>query len=126
MLIGSALAASAMLAGFSLLEPSTPRWLIGAYAFAFGLTQAFQFMSSNTLSYAETPDAQLSQATSLGGVLQQLTVSFGVSLSAMLLNIVSGPSRVLTPDRFHDVFLTMALLPLCWIQIVCAPRTARR
>ncbi|MEJ0097014.1 MAG: hypothetical protein WDM84_02430 [Bauldia sp.] len=33
-------------------------------------------MTSNTLSYSDTPAVQLSRATSLGGVLQQLSVSF--------------------------------------------------
>jgi EmrB/QacA subfamily drug resistance transporter len=109
---GSAIAASLILAGFALFEPDSPRWLIGAYVFIFGLVRSTQFMTSNTLSYADVPSVQLSRATSLGGVLQQLTVSFGVSLGAMLLNIVSSGNHLLTTARFHEVFLLMALLPL--------------
>jgi fucose permease len=112
MLTGSALLAAAVLAGFALLEPDTPRWLIGLYVFVFGLIRSTQFMTSNTLSYADTPAAQLSRATSLGGVLQQLSVSFGVSLSAMLLGLVTSSGHALTPARFHEVFLLMAILPL--------------
>ncbi len=111
-LIGSALLGSAALAGFALLEPSTPRWLIGAYVVMFGLLRSTQFMSSNTLAYADTPARELSQATSLGGLLQQLTVSFGVSLSAVLLDMISPTGEPLTPARFHTVFLLTALLPL--------------
>jgi hypothetical protein len=80
--------------------------------FVFGLTRSAQFMSSNTLSYADTPDRQLSRATSLGGVLQQLSVSLGVSVSAVLLALVSAHSETLTPARFHDVFLLSAVIPL--------------
>jgi hypothetical protein len=69
-------------------------------------------MSSNTLSYADTPDRQLSRATSLGGVLQQLSVSLGVSVSAVLLALVSAHSETLTPARFHEVFLLSAVIPL--------------
>jgi MFS family permease len=111
-LMGSAVIGSAILSGFIFLEPETPRWIIGAYVFGYGLVRAVQFMTSNTLSYADTPTKQLSHATSLAGVIQQLTVSFGVSLSAMLLSIVSQHSEALTPDRFHEVFLMMAILPL--------------
>jgi EmrB/QacA subfamily drug resistance transporter len=111
-LIGSAVIGSAVLAGFALLEPDTPRWLIVIYVFVFGLVRATQFMTSNTLSYADTAAAQLSRATSLGGVLQQLTVSFGVSLGAMLLSLVAGSGHRLTPPVFHTVFLLTAILPL--------------
>jgi Putative zinc dependent peptidase (DUF5700) len=49
-------------------------------------------MASNTLSYADIPAASLSQATSLGGLAQQLTVSFGVSFGAALLDLVTRHS----------------------------------
>jgi EmrB/QacA subfamily drug resistance transporter len=111
-LLASAIAGAALLAGFALIEPSTPPWIIAAYIFVFGLVRSTQFMSSNTLAYADMPRGDLSRATSLGGVLQQLTVSFGVSLAAMLLGMVSAGGETLTPARFHEVFLLMALLPL--------------
>ena len=112
LLAGSAVVGSAVLAGFALLQPDTPRWIIGAYMVLFGLVRATQFMTSNTLSYADMPNDKLSRATSLGGVLQQLSVSFGVSLGAMLLGVVSQHGSVLTPGRFHAVFLLTAILPL--------------
>ncbi len=111
-LIGSAIAASAILAGFTLLGPHTPRWMIGGYVLIFGLARSTQFMSSNTLSYSDTPAERLSHATSLGGLIQQLTVSFGVSLSAVVLGDLSLHGRTLTPARFHEVFLLTAILPL--------------
>ncbi|HLK70661.1 MAG TPA: MFS transporter, partial [Steroidobacteraceae bacterium] len=112
LLIGSALVGSAALAGFALIGPSTPHAFIGAYALLFGTIRASQFMTSNTLAYAETPSEQLSRATSLGGLLQQLTVSFGVSLAAVLLALVSHGAPRLTPRHFHTVFLMTSLLPL--------------
>jgi EmrB/QacA subfamily drug resistance transporter len=111
-LIASAIAGSVGLAGFAWIEPHTPHFLILLWVFVFGLTRSAQFMSSNTLSYADTPDRQLSRATSLGGVLQQLSVSFGVSVSAVLLALVSAHSGILTPARFHEVFLLSAIIPL--------------
>jgi EmrB/QacA subfamily drug resistance transporter len=111
-LTGSAVAASAALAGFNLLGPETPHWLIAAYIAVFGLTRSVQFMSSNTLSYSDMPPEKLSRATSLGGVLQQLSVSFGVSVAAMLLGLVTMESHILTPERFHEAFLISAIIPL--------------
>jgi EmrB/QacA subfamily drug resistance transporter len=108
----SAIAGSLTVAGFALMTPSTPYWLIIAWVFVFGLTRAAQFMTSNTLSYSDTPSAQLSGATSLGGVLQQLSVSFGVSIAAMLLGLVTLGGAPLTLGSFHTVFLMMAVIPL--------------
>ena len=111
-LSGSAVLGALVVAGFALLEPSTPRWVFAAYIFVFGLVRSTQFMTSNTLSYADLPAAMLSRATSVGGVLQQLSVSFGVSVSAMTLSLVSGHGAVLTPERFHETFLITAIVPL--------------
>ena len=108
----SAVAGSATVAGFVLIGPHTPYWLIIVYVFVFGVARGLQFMTSNTLSYSDTPAAQLSRATSLGGALQQLSVSFGVSVAAMLLGLISRGGSALTPSLFHDVFLMMALIPL--------------
>ncbi len=111
-LIGSAIAASLILAGFALLDPDTPRGVIAVYVLVFGLVRATQFMTSNTLSYADLPGDKLSRATSLGGVLQQLTVSFGVSLGATVLGVLTQDDHILTPGRFHQAFLLMAVVPL--------------
>ena len=111
-LFWGAVLGSASVAGFALLQPDTSRWLIAGYVAVFGLVRSIQFMTSNTLSYADTPADQLSRATSLGGVLQQLTVSLGVSLSAMLLGLIAGHGGALTPAVFHAVFLLMAIVPL--------------
>jgi EmrB/QacA subfamily drug resistance transporter len=111
-LIGSALVGSATVAGFALMRADTPHWMIGLYVFLFGIVRSSQFMTSNTLSYADLPADKLSRATSLGGVLQQLSVSLGVSIAAMLLGLVAGETHVLTPERFHQVFLLTAIIPL--------------
>lgn len=108
----SAIAGSIMTAVFALLGPETPYWIIVLCVFLFGLTRSCQFMSSNTLSYSDTPSRQLSRATSLGGVLQQLSLSFGVSIAAVLLGLVSTNGSNLTPERFHLVFLMIAVIPL--------------
>lgn len=114
-LIGSALCGVLVIAAFALLDATTPYWIIIALVAVFGLVRACQFMSSNTLAYADIPPAQLSRATSLGGVLQQLSVSFGVSIGAMLLGLVAWGGAPLTAARFHEVFLLGCVVPLLGI-----------
>jgi EmrB/QacA subfamily drug resistance transporter len=111
-LVLSALAGSAVVAGFALIEPTTPRWIVAGYIVLFGLVRSVQFMSSNTLSYSDMPAEQLSRATSLGGVMQQLTVSFGVSFAAMLLGHTAEAGHGLMVEDFHQVFLLIAVIPL--------------
>jgi hypothetical protein len=72
-------------------------------------------MSSNTLSYSDMPAEQLSRATSLGGVMQQLTVSLGVSFAATLLGLAAEAGHVLSVADFHQVFLLIAIIPLLGI-----------
>jgi EmrB/QacA subfamily drug resistance transporter len=111
-LIGSALFGSATIAGFALLQPDTPHWVLMAYVALFGIVRSAQFMTSNTLSYADLPAEKLSRATSLGGVLQQLSVSFGVSIGAMLLGLVSWGDQMPSSAQFHEAFLLLAIIPL--------------
>jgi len=114
-LIGSAVLGSAVVAGFALITPETPQWVMAIYIVVFGLVRSVQFMSSNTLSYSDMPAEQLSRATSLGGVMQQLTVSFGVSFAAMLLGLAAEEGHFLTVQDFHQVFLLIAIIPLLGI-----------
>ena len=58
----SALAGSLVLTSCIFLTPTTPHWALALYAIVFGLCRSSQFMTSNTLSYADIPAARLSQA----------------------------------------------------------------
>jgi MFS family permease len=111
-LIMSGVLGAVVVAGFALIAPTTPEWAMALYIVVFGLIRSIQFMSSNTLSYADMPAEQLSRATSLGGVMQQLTVSLGVSLSATLLGFASNASHGITVADFHQTFLLIGIIPL--------------
>jgi EmrB/QacA subfamily drug resistance transporter len=114
-LIASAVAGTFVVGAFACIDATTPYWLTLLLIAVFGLCRSCQFMSSNTLSYADVPPEQLSRATSLGGVIQQLSVSFGVSIAAMLLGLVTWGGQPLTTDRFHLAFLIGAVVPLLGI-----------
>jgi EmrB/QacA subfamily drug resistance transporter len=111
-MIASAVAGTLAIAAFAGLDPTTPKWLIVALVLVFGLTRSAQFMSSNMLAYADVPSSRLSRATSLGGALQQLSVSFGVSAATILLAFAAPAEAALTADDFRVVFLLSALIPL--------------
>ena len=100
------------IAGFALFTPHTPRWLMLLVIMAFGVARGTQFNACQTLSYADTPTAKLSRATSLGSVIQQLSMGFGVSFSAAMLGVLVPPGVTPTATDFRHVILLVALLPL--------------
>ena len=112
LLLGSGIACAGALASFALIGQQTSHWLIATDIILFGVVRATQFMTSNTLAYADVATERLSRATSLGGLLQQLTVSFGVSLGAALLGVLTPHYRVPSLAEFHAVFLIIAIVPL--------------
>jgi len=111
LLAGNAVVSAAVIASFAAMQASTPHWIDFLMVLVFGLIRSVQFMMTNTLTYADTPASKLSSSTALGGVIQQLTVSFGVSVAAVLLGIIAGPHPPDVAD-FHAAFLLVALLTL--------------
>ncbi len=107
-LTGNTVLAAIAIAGFALVGESTPEWLLLGCVFGFGVLRNVQFNMIQTLTYADIPRPALSRATSLGGVLQQLSMSFGVSVSATLLALVAGEGGGISVADFHLVFLMLA------------------
>ena len=64
------------------------------------------------MTFADVPVASLSRATSLAGVIQQLSQGFGISVSATLLGLVAGSESRISVADFHLVFLLLAVVPL--------------
>ena len=112
LLMGNGVLCAAVVAAFALVQPGTPHPLVFLLVLLFGVVRATQFMTTNTLTYADMPAAKLSRGTSMGGVIQQLTVSFGVSIAAALLSLIAGPGRLPSVADFHDAFLVVALITL--------------
>ena len=101
-----------MIASFAAVEPSTPHWIVFLMVLVFGVFRSTQFMTTNTLTYADTPSEKLSRSTALGGVIQQLTISFGISTAAAVLGMIAGPGRLPDVRDFHIAFLVVALITL--------------
>ena len=101
-----------VIASFTLVGPATPHWVIFLMVLVFGVVRSTQFMTTNTLTYADTPAEKLSRSTSLGGVIQQLTISFGISIAASLLGLIAGQGRPPNVYDFHIAFALVALITL--------------
>jgi hypothetical protein len=58
------------------------------------------------------PAERLSRSTSVSGMAQQLSMGFGVSLSAMLLQWVAGPAALPSAHVFRLVLCCVSLVTL--------------
>ena len=81
-MIINAVVSSVFLAACALFTITTPLLLIMILLVVGGFFRSLQFTAINTLAYAEVEPAQMSRATTLVSVNQQLAVSAGVAVGA--------------------------------------------
>ena len=112
LLLGNSVAACAMVAAFAWFDAGTPHWVLVAVMMLFGVVRNTQFNTIQLLTYVDVRGTRLSQGTSLGSVVQQLTMGLGVSLSAAMLGWLAGPDGRPSTAEFQHVFLWVAVLPL--------------
>jgi hypothetical protein len=99
-------------AGFALFDANSSHTLLILYIICFGMLRNVQFTSQQALTFADIGGERLSKATSLAGVVQQLSQGFGVSISATLLGLIAGSTSVVSVGDFHRVFLAIAHITL--------------
>ncbi len=78
----NALVSSVFLAACGLFTVTTPLLLIMIILVVGGFFRSLQFTAINTVAYAEVEPAQMSRATTLASVNQQLAISAGVAVGA--------------------------------------------
>lgn len=109
--------ATAACAGFM---PGTSLVTIWLVVLVGGCFSAFQFTSLNTLIYADIPAASAGRATSLGSVVQQVSLGLGVAVSGLVLQFsraVHGHTQILSSD-FWLAFLVAGLLSISSIPLI--------
>jgi len=71
----------------ALFQNSTPLWVMVAILATGGIFRSLQFTAVNTLTYAELNSNQMSKASTLAAMAQQLGISLGVGCAALVLNL---------------------------------------
>ena len=98
-------------AGFGQFTPATPYVVILLALMASGFFRVLAMTSINTLAYADVPPAMMSGAATVASVVQQVSMSIGVGLSALVLNLTlqwRGTTE-LGPDDFWPAFAIIGL-----------------
>jgi uncharacterized membrane protein YvlD (DUF360 family) len=93
--------------------PATPILLITALLLIGGFFRSLQGTSINALSFADVSPAHMSRATTLSSVAQQLSLSLGISIAAITLELTTHlTGGALEASSFWPAFLVVATLTI--------------
>jgi EmrB/QacA subfamily drug resistance transporter len=112
MMTVNAVVSSVFLAACALFTVTTPLLLIMIILVVGGFFRSLQFTAINTVAYAEVEPAQMSRATTLVSVNQQLAVSAGVAVGAFSVESTlwwHGASE-LSASAFAPAFVVVAII----------------
>ncbi|QFU16639.1 DHA2 family efflux MFS transporter permease subunit [Microvirga thermotolerans] len=107
--------------------PETPHWLIMAILLVGGCFRSLQFTSLNALAFADVSKREMSAATSLSSVAQQLALSMGVALGAFALESASrlhGSPTIVAHDFGPAFWVVAAVSALSTFAFVALPHDA--
>lgn len=110
-LIVNAVIAGAFVMLPALFTPVTPVVVMTGLLFIGGFFRSLQFTSVNALAYADIPNEKMSRATTLTSVAQQLSLSVGISVGAIALELtVEAAGGAIGPSSFVPAFLVVGAL----------------
>ena len=108
----NALISAAFLAACASFTPDVPSAVIIGLLLIGGFFRSLQFTSINTIAYADVEPRRMSRATSLVSVGQQLSLSCGVAVGALAVEVamrINGQAALAAGD-FPPAFLLVAAI----------------
>jgi MFS family permease len=112
MMTVNAVISAFFLAACGLFTEATPLLLIMVILVVGGFFRSLQFTAINTVAYAEVEPAQMSRATTLVSVNQQLATSTGVAVGAFSVEstLLWRHSTELDATMFGPAFIVVAII----------------
>jgi MFS family permease len=110
-LLANSLIAGAFVALPATFTATTPVALMTGFLLISGLFRSLQFTSVNALTFADVPPERISRATTLSSVAQQLSISLGVSIGAISLEVATHyTGGTITAEAFTFPFILVGVL----------------
>jgi EmrB/QacA subfamily drug resistance transporter len=106
-----------VLATYGLFTPGTPYLVMLLVVLIGGFLPSMQFTCFNTMAYADLDSDDVSNATSLASVVQQISLGLGVTISALTVTFSSrlqGHPHIVASD-FWPAFIVIGLFSLASI-----------
>lgn len=98
---------------FALPDKTTPIYLLIPVLFVYGAINSIQMSSMNTISLADLTPEVASGGNSMLAITQQLSISFGVSIGAMILRSTESASWLTGGDiglSFKYTFIILGII----------------
>jgi EmrB/QacA subfamily drug resistance transporter len=111
-LVWNALLGGLSIALCAIFRDATPFWIMVGVLMIGGFFRSLQFTSVNALAYAEVPVAQMSRATALAAVGQQVSLACGVAVGALTVEMAvrwNAQAAIMAQD-FPPAFLLVGLI----------------
>jgi EmrB/QacA subfamily drug resistance transporter len=106
---------AALVAICATFTPGVPlAWIVAALVVG-GFFRSLQFTSLNTIAYADVEQRHMSRATSLVAVAQQVSISAGVAIGALAVDLTlrwRGRTDITAAD-FQPAFIAIGLISAC-------------
>jgi EmrB/QacA subfamily drug resistance transporter len=111
-LIVNALISAAFLGVCAAFQSTTPMTVMFVVLLVGGFFRSLEFTLINALAYADVEPARAGRATSLVSVAQQLSISTGVAIGALLveMSVRLKTEPTITADDFPMAFLAVAAI----------------
>ncbi len=108
----NAVVSSALVAACATFTPGVPiAWIVAVLVIG-GFFRSLEFTSLNTIAYADVDHRRMSRATSLVAVAQQLSISTGVAIGALAVDLTlwwRGHTTITAAD-FQPAFVTIGVI----------------
>ncbi|MGH6802737.1 MAG: MFS transporter, partial [Methyloceanibacter sp.] len=111
-LVTNAVVSSFFLAAIALFTAGTPHSVILAVLLVGGFFKSLEFTSINSIAYADIDTKAMSRATSFASVAQQLSLSAGVAMGALVLEVqrIGRPDASVGAGDFPLAFVLVAAI----------------
>jgi MFS family permease len=111
-LVWNGLVAALAMCVFGLFRADTPYWLMVGVLLASGCLRSLQFTSINAIAYADIDQQNMSQASSLAAMAQQVALALGVTIGGYALSaaatLTDRPGE--DPINFTFAFLSVGVI----------------
>ena len=113
-LMVNALIVAVSFIAYGLFRPDTPRWLMYAVLLGGGFFRSLQFTSLNGMAFADVSQAQMSRASTLSTMGQQISQSIGIGMAALLSHffLVNAHAAQLSAPTIAPAFVVIGLVSL--------------
>jgi EmrB/QacA subfamily drug resistance transporter len=116
-LIGTATLTAVFTAAPALFDTDTSMLFVLASILAVGFFRAAHYVASGAIAFAEVASDEVSRASTLSTVIQQISLSIGISFAGVTLFLSAGATNTIAPQQFILPFVSLGIVTLAAVPI---------